>query len=78
MRLPFLLALAGLVAGVPSPLIPRAGNADLSKCPGYAASNIVKTSSSLKADLKLNGAKCNVYGPDLEELKLEVEYQTGE
>lgn len=46
-------------------------------CPGYVASNVEKTASSLTADLKLAGEACNVYGRDLVELKLLVEYQTG-
>jgi alpha-glucosidase len=76
MRLPPFAFLVGLAVAAPSPLIPRADTADTSKCPGYTASNVVTTDWSLKADLKLNGAKCNAYGDDLEELKLEVEYQT--
>jgi alpha-glucosidase len=46
-------------------------------CPGYEASNIVKTDSSLTADLTLAGAACNAYSEDLTNLKLVVEYQTG-
>lgn len=50
----------------------------LSDCPGYAASNVVKTDSSLTADLTLAGTACNVYSDDLKDLKLLVEYQTSE
>lgn len=78
MRFPLLACLAGAAVALPSSLIARANDADLNKCPGYAASNVVVTDTSLKADLKLNGDKCNVYGHDLENLKLEVEHQTGE
>lgn len=46
-------------------------------CPGYEASNVVKTDSSLTADLTLAGAACNAYSDDLTNLKLVVEYQTG-
>jgi alpha-glucosidase len=46
-------------------------------CSGYEASNIVKTDSSLTADLTLAGAACNAYSQDLTNLKLVVEYQTG-
>jgi alpha-glucosidase len=50
---------------------------DLDSCPGYKASNIKTTSSGLSADLSLAGKACNVYGDDLENLKLTVEYETG-
>ncbi|KAI6477351.1 hypothetical protein MCOR04_009721 [Pyricularia oryzae] len=56
--------------GFPNPAAALAG------CPGYVASNVEETSSSLTADLKLAGEACNVYGRDLAELKLLVEYQT--
>lgn len=46
-------------------------------CPGYAASNVVTTESSLTADLTLAGNACNVFSSDITKLKLEVEYQTG-
>jgi alpha-glucosidase len=46
-------------------------------CPGYAASNVETTDSSLTADLKLAGTACNIYSDDLLELKLLVEYQSG-
>jgi alpha-glucosidase len=49
---------------------------DLESCPGYRASNVVSTGSTLTADLTLNGPACNVYGTDLTDLKLVVEYQT--
>lgn len=51
---------------------------DIVECPGYKASNINERGSSLTADLVLNGDPCNVYGEDLRNLKLLVEYQTGE
>ncbi|KAH8730809.1 glycosyl hydrolases family 31-domain-containing protein [Phaeosphaeriaceae sp. PMI808] len=78
-----LLALAScgsLAAAVPFPHGTRhalqARAADPNTCPGYAASNIVKTDSSLTADLTLAGDACNVYSDDLKDLKLVVEYQT--
>lgn len=65
------------VAGLGSP-----GNdlyaKDLSKCPGYKATNHRKTRSGFYADLSLAGSACNVYGSDLPNLKLEVEYQTSD
>jgi alpha-glucosidase len=54
----------------------RTRDADPNACPGYAASNVVKTDSSLTADLTLAGAACNVYSDDIKDLKLVVEYQT--
>lgn len=47
-------------------------------CPGYRASNVEETDSGLTADLTLAGEACNIYGEDIENLKLVVEYQTGE
>ncbi|KAJ5226698.1 uncharacterized protein N7469_006704 [Penicillium citrinum] len=49
---------------------------DLSKCPGYKATRHWQTKSGFYADLSLAGQACNVYGTDLKDLKLEVEYQT--
>lgn len=50
----------------------------LAACPGYKASNIKTTTSTLTADLSLAGKACNVYGTDLTNLKLQVTYETGE
>ncbi|KAI9738956.1 MAG: hypothetical protein M1818_005270 [Claussenomyces sp. TS43310] len=50
-------------------------NDPLSTCPGYKASNIQTTFSGLTADLTLAGPACNVYGDDLESLKLTVVYE---
>jgi hypothetical protein len=54
---------------------PQAVNAQ-DVCPGYKASNIVRTPYGLKAQLSLAGAACNVYGTDIEALNLTVEYQS--
>lgn len=54
-----------------------ASNDPLAACPGYKASNVKTTASSLTADLKLAGPGCDVYGTDLKELTLEVVYETG-
>jgi len=51
---------------------------DLSACPGYVATNQHETRSGFYADLSLAGEACNVFGTDLPDLKLEVEYQTSE
>jgi hypothetical protein len=59
----------------------RAVNAtqvQINSCPGYRASNVVTTSYSLTADLTLAGTPCNVYGPDITSLSLQVTYETGE
>ncbi|KAF2025912.1 hypothetical protein EK21DRAFT_75348 [Setomelanomma holmii] len=63
-------------SAIANPLQERA--ADPYVCPGYAASNVVKTDSSLTADLTLAGVACNVYSDDLPDLKLVVEYQSNE
>jgi alpha-glucosidase len=44
-------------------------------CPGYKATNVHETKEGVTADLKLSGKACNVYGNDVEELSLQVEYQ---
>lgn len=46
-------------------------------CPGYRASNVQQTDHGLTADLQLAGAACNIFGLDLPNLTLTVEYQTG-
>lgn len=52
-------------------------SSSLESCPGYAASNVQDNGAKITADLALAGSACNVYGEDLTNLKLEVEYQTG-
>jgi alpha-glucosidase len=54
---------------------PRAINAQ-NVCPGYVASNVIQTSHGMTADLSLAGAPCNVYGTDIDSLKLLVEFQS--
>ncbi|KAB5511529.1 glycosyl hydrolases family 31-domain-containing protein [Coniochaeta sp. 2T2.1] len=53
-----------------------AAAATVDDCPGYKAFNVKKGCSSVTADLKLAGSACNVYGDDIPDLKLLVEYQT--
>ena len=48
----------------------------LDACPGYAAKNVVDRGHQLTADLVLNGNACNVFGTDIEKLKLEVTYES--
>jgi alpha-glucosidase len=54
---------------------PTAANAQGS-CPGYRASNVQTSSTGVTAHLTLNGTACNVYGTDVRDLDLTVEYQT--
>lgn len=54
----------------------RQSSTGVDSCPGYTASNVVDSGTSLTADLSLAGAPCNAYGADLTDLKLSVEYQT--
>lgn len=65
------------VSAVPSLEARAAPSPDLDSCPGYTARNVIKTSSTLTADLKLAGKPCNVYGADITELRLEVTYDDG-
>ena len=46
-------------------------------CPGYRASNVQQTANGLSATLNLAGPACNIYGSDLRNLTLNVEYQSG-
>jgi len=51
--------------------------ATLDGCPGYKATNVKNSGSTLTADLSLAGKACNVFGTDIQQLKLEVAYETG-
>ena len=46
-------------------------------CPGYRASNVQQTANGVTANLNLAGTACNIYGSDLRNLTLTVEYQSG-
>ncbi|KAF9646605.1 alpha-glucosidase [Thelephora ganbajun] len=48
----------------------------LDACPGYKATNVNSYESTLTADLSLAGKACNVFGTDIQQLKLEVTYET--
>ncbi|GJE88081.1 glycoside hydrolase family 31 protein [Phanerochaete sordida] len=48
----------------------------LDACPGYKATNVHSLGSTLTANLVLAGKACNVFGTDIEKLKLEVTYET--
>lgn len=49
----------------------------LDACPGYTATNVKSSGSTLTADLSLAGKACNVFGTDIQQLKLQVVYETG-
>nr|WGD08197.1 alpha-glucosidase precursor [Trichoderma koningiopsis] len=44
-------------------------------CHGYSASHVKRSYNGLVADLTLLGSPCNVYGNDIKNLKLQVDYQ---
>jgi len=66
-----------LLSSVSASILPRQQNVTLASCPGYKASGVETTGNGLTATLTLAGTACNVYGSDLEELTLTVEYQSG-
>lgn len=74
----FAWVLLAVTAVSSSSILPRASKDPLATCPGYKASNIKTSSSSLTADLTLAGAACNAYSDDLKSLTLEVVYETSE
>lgn len=47
-------------------------------CPGYKASGVSENSAGFTADLTLAGPACNVYGNDIRDLTLAVQYQSKE
>ncbi|KAK3498987.1 glycosyl hydrolases family 31-domain-containing protein [Neurospora hispaniola] len=74
------LAALGLLASLCSAALPQAiraiNNDPLAKCPGYEATNVKTNANGLTAELKLAGKACNTYGTDLDNLVLEVTYET--
>lgn len=78
-RLAGLGLLAGLCSASPAlQLYSNSTERPLSECPGYKATNVKTSATGLVADLQLAGPPCNTYGTDLERLRLEVTYETGE
>ncbi|CAO2658127.1 Nn.00g073870.m01.CDS01 [Neocucurbitaria sp. VM-36] len=59
---------------IPNIQDPEAVNAQ-DVCPGYKASDVQQDDRGLSATLSLAGEPCNLYGIDIEELSLSVEYQ---
>jgi hypothetical protein len=49
----------------------------LGQCPGYVASDVTQGDTFLTATLTLAGI-CHLYGPDVNKLRLLVEYQAGQ
>jgi alpha-glucosidase len=45
-------------------------------CPGYLASNVKQDDNGFSASLSLAGEPCNVYGTDIDELSLVVQFQS--
>jgi alpha-glucosidase len=72
-----LAGVAGIISSTAAPTSPTLAIADLSRCPGYELKHVAQTASSITASLQLAGEPCNVYGPDIKDLKLLVEYQSG-
>lgn len=71
-----LLVLASALPALAGSLAKRQSSS-LESCPGYIASNVQNDGFRVTANLALAGTACNVYGDDLTDLRLEVEYQTG-
>ncbi|KAH7400255.1 putative alpha/beta-glucosidase agdC [Cadophora sp. MPI-SDFR-AT-0126] len=71
------LALASSVSGAAVSVSRRqAAGVTRESCPGYVASDVQQTGTGLTATLHLGGEACNVYGTDVPELKLMVNYDT--
>uniref|UniRef100_A0A093XJY9 Putative alpha/beta-glucosidase agdC n=1 Tax=Talaromyces marneffei PM1 TaxID=1077442 RepID=A0A093XJY9_TALMA len=71
-----LAGVAGVISSTATSTSGTSAIADLSRCPGYELKHVALTASSLTASLQLAGEPCNVYGADIKDLKLLVEYQT--
>jgi alpha-glucosidase len=72
-QVPVFLGLA--TSAFSSSFVQRKASSD--DCPGYTASNVQDSGSRVTADLTLAGTICSVYGTDLVDLKLEVDYESG-
>ncbi|KAF2226293.1 putative alpha-glucosidase [Elsinoe ampelina] len=69
-------AAVAAAAAIDSTLIARQASS-IESCPGYTASNVQTSGDKIvSADLNLAGPACNVYGSDLDNLRLLVEYQS--
>lgn len=72
----FLAALVA-VSGALANSISTTSSSELDACPGYTATNVVTSGPNLTASLVLTDDACDVYGPDIETLNLQVTYETG-
>lgn len=61
-------------AGVPTVKNPEAPNTQ-EFCPGYKLINVQESLDGISGDLVLAGEPANIYGKDINKLKLKVEYQ---
>ena len=65
-----------------APLLPNINDPEAvdaqTVCPGYTASNVVKSALGFSATLTLAGKPCNVYGTDVDVLDLTVTYQNAD
>jgi len=68
------LALLRSVSG--AAVLRRQSVGNIDDCPGYSASDIVNTDTGLTAKLTLAGPACNVYGADVQNLRLAVNYDS--
>lgn len=69
------LALLRSVSG--TAVVRKQTTGNINGCPGYSASDIVNTDTGLTAKLTLAGPACNVYGTDIHNLRLAVNYDSG-
>jgi alpha-glucosidase len=51
-------------------------SADVSQCPGYELTDLRETQTGLTARLALSGTACNAFGQDVEDLTIQVTYET--
>lgn len=68
-----LASVAGIISWTTAPL----PSTNPTSCPGYVLKNVTLSTASLTATLQLASEPCNLYGPDIEDLGLLVEYQAG-
>ncbi|KAF2168529.1 glycoside hydrolase family 31 protein [Zasmidium cellare ATCC 36951] len=59
-----------------TPTIYDAQAPDPQKCPGYTASNVHNSTDGFNAELTIAGSHCQAFGNDIDDLLLEVQYQT--
>ncbi|KAK0386647.1 hypothetical protein NLU13_6482 [Sarocladium strictum] len=73
-----MLGLALAASTVFGTLVPKntVADRDVSACPGYTASNVDVSATGLTAELTLAGDPCDAYGEDLQDLTLEVTYES--